>query len=224
MTSPPPAAVDELEGHLDAVAVGLVEDELAVPLQRVGAGSSAPGLAGSGICLTQTTTFMRTLLPTGFTWCQVTPGRRHDRDDRVAGAYRRRRPGRPWLRLLLIVNSSASSVTARTRVVIQKAFSADHDVQRRRDEPPGPRHPPRPGRGQPGHRRRGRPRRRRHAERGGQRPGRHRHARWPRCPAARPTCSPARSGCPNDPIEAAAAAARRARARRRSAAGRPRRR
>jgi diacylglycerol kinase family enzyme len=32
------------------------------------------------------------------------------------------------LRLLLIVNSSASSVTARGRVVIQKALSADHDV------------------------------------------------------------------------------------------------
>jgi diacylglycerol kinase family enzyme len=31
-------------------------------------------------------------------------------------------------RTLLIVNSSASSVTARTRVVIQKALSADHDV------------------------------------------------------------------------------------------------
>jgi diacylglycerol kinase family enzyme len=32
------------------------------------------------------------------------------------------------LKLTLIVNSSASSVTARTRVVIQKALSADHDV------------------------------------------------------------------------------------------------
>jgi diacylglycerol kinase family enzyme len=34
----------------------------------------------------------------------------------------------PRYRTLLIVNSSASSVTARTRVVIQKALSADHDV------------------------------------------------------------------------------------------------
>jgi diacylglycerol kinase family enzyme len=33
-----------------------------------------------------------------------------------------------WLRLLLLVNSSASSVTARGRVVIQKALSADHEV------------------------------------------------------------------------------------------------
>jgi diacylglycerol kinase family enzyme len=32
------------------------------------------------------------------------------------------------VKVLLIVNSSASSVTARTRVVIQKALSADHDV------------------------------------------------------------------------------------------------
>jgi diacylglycerol kinase family enzyme len=32
------------------------------------------------------------------------------------------------VRLLLLVNASASSVTARTRVVIQKALSADHDV------------------------------------------------------------------------------------------------
>ena len=32
------------------------------------------------------------------------------------------------MKLLLLVNSSASSVTARSRVVIQKALSADHDV------------------------------------------------------------------------------------------------
>jgi diacylglycerol kinase family enzyme len=32
------------------------------------------------------------------------------------------------LRILLVVNSSASSVTARSRVVIQKALSADHEV------------------------------------------------------------------------------------------------
>jgi diacylglycerol kinase family enzyme len=32
------------------------------------------------------------------------------------------------VRLLLIVNASASSVTARTRVVIQKSLAADHDV------------------------------------------------------------------------------------------------
>src|SRR5215510_14729160 len=32
------------------------------------------------------------------------------------------------MKLLLIVNASASSVTARTRVVIQKALAADHEV------------------------------------------------------------------------------------------------
>jgi diacylglycerol kinase family enzyme len=34
----------------------------------------------------------------------------------------------PAVKLLLLVNSSASSVTARARVVIQKALSADHEV------------------------------------------------------------------------------------------------
>jgi diacylglycerol kinase family enzyme len=37
-------------------------------------------------------------------------------------------PSPPTVRVLLIVNSSASSVTARGRVVITKALSADHDV------------------------------------------------------------------------------------------------
>ncbi len=44
----------------------------------------------------------------------------------TSGGSNERRPAR--LRVLLIVNSSASSVTARARVVIRKAFSADHDV------------------------------------------------------------------------------------------------
>ena len=33
------------------------------------------------------------------------------------------------MKIVLIANASASSVTARTRVVIQKALSADHDVE-----------------------------------------------------------------------------------------------
>ncbi|MBV8560925.1 MAG: diacylglycerol kinase family lipid kinase [Acidimicrobiia bacterium] len=41
---------------------------------------------------------------------------------------RRREEGDAPLRLLLIVNTSASAVTARARVVIRKALSADHDV------------------------------------------------------------------------------------------------
>ncbi len=39
------------------------------------------------------------------------------------------RAGGIALKVLLIVNSSASSVTARSRVVIQKALSADHEVE-----------------------------------------------------------------------------------------------
>jgi diacylglycerol kinase family enzyme len=38
------------------------------------------------------------------------------------------RAGERAVKLLLLVNASASSVTARTRVVIRKALSADHDV------------------------------------------------------------------------------------------------
>ena len=37
-------------------------------------------------------------------------------------------PGQLSVRLLLIVNASASSVTARARVVIQKSLAADHEV------------------------------------------------------------------------------------------------
>jgi diacylglycerol kinase family enzyme len=48
---------------------------------------------------------------------------RSRRPGQIAARYRRRR-----VRLLLIVNSSASSVTARGRVVIRKALSADHEV------------------------------------------------------------------------------------------------
>ncbi len=52
----------------------------------------------------------------------------------IVGPYPGRRPNRPRLpsgvlKVLLLVNSSASSVTPRTRVVIRKALSADHDVE-----------------------------------------------------------------------------------------------
>ena len=45
--------------------------------------------------------------------------------------YRTRHPRYPQeaMKVLLIVNPSASSVTARTRIVIQKALSADHRLQ-----------------------------------------------------------------------------------------------
>ena len=50
--------VGQLERHLDAVGVGVVQDELAGPVEGVGAGLERRGAAGSGICFTQTTTFM----------------------------------------------------------------------------------------------------------------------------------------------------------------------
>ena len=74
--------------------------------------SSLPGSAGSGICFTQTTTFMG-----GMVACP-----------RRALANRGAHSVRRVMKVLLLVNSSASSVTARSRVVIQKALSADHEV------------------------------------------------------------------------------------------------
>ena len=53
----------ELEAHLDAIGVGVVHDQLSLPDQGVGLGSRASGAAGSGICFTQTTTFMASIVP-----------------------------------------------------------------------------------------------------------------------------------------------------------------
>ena len=61
-----------------------------------------------------------------------------------------------------------------SRVVIQKALERRPPGVARRDEPPGPCHPSRAGRGGRRRRRRRRARRRRHPERGRQRAGRHR--------------------------------------------------
>src|SRR5262245_31000010 len=77
-------------------------------------GSSFPGLAGSGICFTQTTTFMVRILPDKAGVQPTSP----NHGSSVRGL----------VRTLLVVNAAASSVTARGRVVIQKALSADHDV------------------------------------------------------------------------------------------------
>src|SRR5580700_3204960 len=76
------------------------------------AGSSFPGLAGSGICFRQTATFMPRIVPSP--------------DGSLPNADYRHSLR---MRLLLLVNTSASSVTARGRVVIQKALAADHEVQ-----------------------------------------------------------------------------------------------
>src|SRR5262249_51649139 len=72
-------------------------------------GLSAPGSAGSGICLTQTAIFIA---------CDVATASEHPSNSLPCSR----------VRLLLVVNASASSVTARGRVVIQKALSADHTV------------------------------------------------------------------------------------------------
>ena len=117
------------------------------------------------------------------------------------------------LRILFIVNSVASSVTARRRVVIHKALSADHDVTLAETSRRGhatrlaqsaARDELRPRRGA---------RRRRHPQRGGQRAGRHPTPRSPPCPAARPTSSPGPSGLPDDSGRRRGGAARRDRRR-----------
>src|SRR4051794_3382128 len=90
-------------------------------------GSNEPGSAGSGICFTQTTMFIAgdSFRPQG-----AGPNRQPDlgASARVPSQPMARTGEGTAMKLLLIVNSSASSVTARARVVIQKALSADHDV------------------------------------------------------------------------------------------------
>src|SRR5688572_19889432 len=85
---------------------------MSLPLRSsVLSASSLPGSAGSGVCFTQTTTCMG-----GMFAC---PRRASPMRTPSVTAV---------MKVLLLVNSSASSVTARSRVVIQKALSADHDV------------------------------------------------------------------------------------------------
>ena len=149
-------------------------------------GSSAPGSAGSGICLTQTTTFMACILRP---WRRVRPNRRAATVSRT-------------VRVLLLVNSSASSVTARGRVVIQKALSADHDVTLAETSRRGHATRLAQGAAADGRRRGGRARRRRHAQRGRQRPGRDRHRPGRAAGRLDQRVRPHASGLPDDPIEA----------------------
>jgi diacylglycerol kinase family enzyme len=72
--------------------------------------------------LTQTTTFMGRLCAGG-----GPPTKSHLLAATVG--TRTTHPREPALKLLLVVNSSASSVTARSRVVIQKALAADHELE-----------------------------------------------------------------------------------------------
>ena len=136
-------------------------------------GSSSPGSAGSGICLTQTITFIRRQCYRAVQTAP-NPARAHDRCDACRSRRRERIPSGA-LRVLLVVNSFASSVTARNTVVVHRRLSRGHDVETRRDQPARPRHPLRPRRRPPRRRRRRRLRRRRHAQRGRHRDRRHRH-------------------------------------------------
>ena len=75
----------QLQAHLHAEGIGLVQDELARPARGCGCSDPAfAGAAGSGICLTQTTTFMPSLFSTRFRGRQ--PDRRQAVAHRLPGA------------------------------------------------------------------------------------------------------------------------------------------
>src|SRR4051812_27596463 len=77
--------------------------------------SSAPGVAGSGICFTHTITFIRApLLPVGSVRTQLG-------SPQTSGIVR-------TLQILLVVNAFASSVTARNTVVVHRELSQRHEV------------------------------------------------------------------------------------------------
>ena len=133
-------------------------------------GSISPGSAGSGICLTQTTTFMARMLPGRRPRWQLA---------RATLSQKQPRPD-PHIR-----SSGREDPAHRERLgVVGHGSGPGRDPQgalgrpRRghgRDQSPGPRHPAGPRSRRPGRGRRGRARRRRHAQRGRHRPGRHRH-------------------------------------------------
>ncbi len=75
--------------------------------------------------MTQTTTFMGSILCPQPAEGQI----RGRRDDRRRREEPRSATVAGLVRVLLIVNASASSVTARAQVVIAKALSADHEVE-----------------------------------------------------------------------------------------------
>src|SRR6187200_300358 len=89
-------------------------------------GSSSPTCAGSGICLTHTITFMGA-------HCYRRPGISPLRGPTVPATGPAGRDGAAGtvgdLRIVLVVNSFASSVTARNTVVVHRRLSRDHDVE-----------------------------------------------------------------------------------------------
>ena len=183
--------VDELQRHLDAVAVGLVEDQLAVALQRVGGGSSAPGSAGSGICLTQTMTFMgrhcyRPVRPWR-TRTSVTRGRR----------YRRRLADPAGRELVRLVGHGAQHGRRAPHAWRAATRSRSSRPTAAATPPASPRTPPAAA-----------------STWSSASAATARSTRWPPaspaptprsacCPAGRRTCSPARSACPTIPCAAA---------------------
>ena len=116
----------------------------------------------------------------------------------VEGAQRRRSGHRirvefAAVRVLLVVNPAASSVTPRVRAEVEGILGGAHDVDVA--ETTAAVTPPRsPARRSTAELRRGRgARRRRHAQRGRRRSRRVTASPWRRCRAGRRTCSPARS-------------------------------
>ena len=75
---------------------------------------SSPGIAGSGICLTQTITFM-----VDHCYRSVRLGPNHGPRPRIVAV----------LRILLVVNAFASSVTARNTVVVHRALAQGNEVE-----------------------------------------------------------------------------------------------
>ena len=186
--------VDELQRHLDAVAVGLVEDQLAVTLQRVGGGIQLAGQRRVGDLLhADDHVHGASLLPAG------TAGSQSARDQTGRHPARSALVPSDALRILLVVNSFASSVTARNTVVVHRRLAQRARRRDRRDEPARPRHPLRPGRRPPRRRRGRRLRRRRHAERGRDRHRRHRHRARRAARRVDQRVRPHASGCPTTP-------------------------
>ena len=192
--------VDELERHLDAVAVRLVEDELALALQRVRGRVQRAGLRpdpGSASHRRRRSwpVIVTDRSPAGPDGSAgrpgpVAPGRYRD----YRGWPRAPPAGRQLVRLL----GHRPEHGRRAPGAVAGARRAD-----RRDEPPWPRHAVRAGRGEP-RRRRGRGlRRRRHGQRGGAAGIADTHTALAVLPGGSTNVFARSIGLPNDPVAAA---------------------
>ena len=152
------SGVNELERHFDAIAVRLIQDELPVSLQRVGRGiqltrqcrvrdlfhtddhvHKAHKLPPGQLAHKAGTQVHRAMWPDAHAR-PVSPSSsgaaRRDRPGRRDVACQKHRPGTVGVlgggaavKVLLIVNSFASSVTARNTVVVHRRLSQGHDVE-----------------------------------------------------------------------------------------------